>query len=90
MLVKSEEELAQVRYAAQAAEAACKAVAEVAGPGVGEEVIMAEATREMLRFGIGMRYPMIVMNSGPGDAVVGAAALDDAAARRRASCNAAI
>ncbi len=65
MLVKSEEELAQVRYAAQAAEAACKAVAEVAGPGVGEEVIMAEATAAMLRFGIGLRYPMIVMNSGP-------------------------
>ena len=65
MLVKSQEELAQVRYAAQAAEAACKTVAEVAGPGVGEEVIMAEATREMLRFGIGLRYPMIVMNSGP-------------------------
>ena len=38
MLVKSQEELAQVRYAAKAAESACKAVAEVAGPGVGEEV----------------------------------------------------
>jgi Xaa-Pro dipeptidase len=65
MLVKSVEELAQVRYAAKAAEAACKIIAEVAEPGVGEEVIMAEATREMLRFGIGLRYPMIVMNSGP-------------------------
>lgn len=65
MLVKSEEELAQVRYAAQAAEAACKVVAEVTAPGVGEEVIFAEATREMLRFGIGLRYPAIVMNSGP-------------------------
>ena len=65
MLVKSDEELAQVRYAAHAAEAACKVVAEVAAPGVGEEVVFAEATREMLRFGIGLRYPMIVMNSGP-------------------------
>jgi Xaa-Pro aminopeptidase len=65
MLVKSEEELAQVRYAAKAAEAACKAIAEVAAPGVGEEVIMAEATRAMLLYGIGLRYPMIVMNSGP-------------------------
>jgi Xaa-Pro aminopeptidase len=64
MLVKSDEELAQVRYAAQAAEAACKVVAEVTAPGVGEEVVFAEATREMLRFGIGLRYPMIVMNSG--------------------------
>ena len=65
MLVKSEEELEQVRYAARAAEAACKVIAEVAAPGIGEEVIFAEATREMLRFGIGLRYPTIVMNSGP-------------------------
>src|SRR5580658_293843 len=65
MLVKSDEELAQVRYAARAAEAACRAIIEVAAPGVGEEVIFAEATREMLRHGIGVRYPVIVMNSGP-------------------------
>ncbi len=65
MLVKSDEELAQVRYAASAAEAACRVIVEVAAPGVGEEVVFAEATREMLRHGIGLRYPMIVMNSGP-------------------------
>ncbi len=65
MLVKSDEELAQVRYAARAAEAACKAIVEVTAPGVGEEVVFAEATREMLRHGIGLRYPAIVMNSGP-------------------------
>ena len=65
MLVKSDEEMAQVRYAAKAAEAACRAIIEVAAPGVGEEIIMAEATAEILRHGIGLRYPMIVMNSGP-------------------------
>ncbi len=65
MLIKSDEELAQVRYAARAAEAACKVIAEVTAPGVGEEVVFSEATREMLRFGIGLRYPMIVLNSGP-------------------------
>ena len=65
MLVKSDEELAQVRYAARAAEAACKVIAEVAAPGVGEEVVFAEATAAMLRHGIGVRYPVIVMNSGP-------------------------
>jgi len=65
MLVKSDEELAQVRYAAGAAEAACKAIIDVTAPGVGEEVVFAEATREMLRHGIGLRYPTIVMNSGP-------------------------
>ena len=65
MLVKSDEELAQVRYAARAAEAACKAMVEIVVPGIGEEVVFAEATREMLRYGIGLRYPIIVMNSGP-------------------------
>ena len=65
MLVKSAEELAQVRYAAKAAEAGCRAIAEVAAEGVGEEAIYAEAVREMFRFGIGLRYPNIVMNSGP-------------------------
>jgi Xaa-Pro aminopeptidase len=65
MLVKSDEEMAQVRYAARAAEAACRAIVEVTAPGIGEEVVFAEATREILRHGIGLRYPMIVMNSGP-------------------------
>ena len=65
MLVKSDEELAQVRYAAHAAEEACKVIAEITTPGIGEEVVFAEATREMLRQGIGVRYPTIVMNSGP-------------------------
>jgi len=65
MLVKSAEELAQMRYAAAAAEAACRVVAEIADVGVGEEEVFAEATAEMLRHGIGLRYPMIVMNSGP-------------------------
>src|SRR5579863_5566508 len=64
MLVKSDEEMAQVRYAARAAEAACRAIIDVTEPGVGEEVVFAEATREMLRQGIGVRYPVIVMNSG--------------------------
>src|SRR5262245_54249077 len=65
MLVKSDEELAQVRYAARAAEAGSRVLVEVAAPGIGEEVVFAEATKEMLRHGIGLRYPTIVMNSGP-------------------------
>ncbi len=65
MLVKSDEEMAQIRYAARAAEAACRAMIDVTEPGVGEEVVLAEGTREMIRHGIGLRYPMIVMNSGP-------------------------
>jgi len=65
MLVKSQEELALIRYAASAGEAACRVMRDVTEPGVGEEVIFAEGTCEMLRHGIGLRYPQIVMNSGP-------------------------
>jgi Xaa-Pro aminopeptidase len=65
MLVKSAEEIVQVRYAAQAAEAGCKAIDEVAEEGVGEEVLYAEAVRAMFLYGIGLRYPNIVQNSGP-------------------------
>src|SRR5262249_4046912 len=39
MLVKSDEEMEQVRYAARAAEAACRVAVEVTAPGVGEEVV---------------------------------------------------
>ena len=45
MLVKSDEEMAQVRYAARAAEAACRVIVEVAAPGVGEEVVFARSAR---------------------------------------------
>ena len=65
MLIKSAEEINQMRYAAQAAEAACKVIADLVEPGVGEEEIFAAACAEMLSHGIGLRYPMIVMNSGP-------------------------
>ena len=53
MLVKSDEEMAQVRYAARAAEAACRVVVEVTAPGVGEEVVFAEATRRCCAMGSG-------------------------------------
>ncbi|HLG72261.1 MAG TPA: M24 family metallopeptidase [Chloroflexota bacterium] len=65
MLVKSTEELGLIRYAAAAAESACAVMHQVVEPGVDEALVIAEATREMLRFGIGLRYPNIVMNSGP-------------------------
>src|SRR4051812_19150276 len=38
---------------------------EVAREGVGEEVFYAEAVRAMFLYGIGLRYPNIVQNSGP-------------------------
>src|SRR6185503_8999362 len=65
MLVKSAEELAQVRYACKAAEAGCRAMADASRVGVDEATLYAEAVRAMFGFGIGLRYPNIVMNSGP-------------------------
>jgi Xaa-Pro aminopeptidase len=64
MLVKSPEELAQVRYAAAAAEAACQAMADVVEAGVGEQVALAAAMHAITSLGIGLRYPNVVMNSG--------------------------
>jgi Xaa-Pro aminopeptidase len=65
MLVKTERELALIRYAAQAAESACVVMRDVTSVGVGEEVIFAEVVREVIRHGMHLRYPEIVMNSGP-------------------------
>jgi Xaa-Pro dipeptidase len=65
MLVKTDEELALIRYAAQAAESACGVMRDVVEPGIGEEVVFAEVVREVIRHGMGLRYPEIVMNSGP-------------------------
>ncbi|MCA1646413.1 MAG: M24 family metallopeptidase [Chloroflexi bacterium] len=65
MLVKTDAELALIRYAAEAAEAACAVMRDVTEVGVGEEVIFAEVVREVIRHGMHLRYPEIVMNSGP-------------------------
>jgi Xaa-Pro aminopeptidase len=65
MLVKNEEELSLIRHAAQAAESACGVMRDVVEPGVGEEVVFAEVIRDVLRHGMGLRYPEVVMNSGP-------------------------
>jgi Xaa-Pro aminopeptidase len=65
MLVKTDEELALIRFAARAAESACAVMRDVVAPGVGEEVVFAEVVREVIRHGMHLRYPEIVMNSGP-------------------------
>ncbi|MBV9171243.1 MAG: hypothetical protein JOZ81_14290, partial [Chloroflexi bacterium] len=65
MLVKTKEELALIRYAARAAESASAAMLDVTNVGVGEEMIFAEVVHEVIRHGMHLRYPEIVMNSGP-------------------------
>jgi len=65
MLLKTDEELGLIRYAAAAAEDASRVMRDITEVGVGEEVVLAEVTAEVIRHGIGLRYPEIVMNSGP-------------------------
>jgi len=64
MLPKSDEELALVRWAASAAEAACQAMLETVAPGVPETEIYAEVLATLARHGCGVRYPTLILNSG--------------------------
>ncbi|MDX3905624.1 MAG: M24 family metallopeptidase [Pigmentiphaga sp.] len=65
MLVKSEEEQALLRYAAQVTERACVAMAQTAAPGVSEAEVYAELMREIYRAGCDVRYPFLSLQSGP-------------------------
>ncbi|MDH6630333.1 Xaa-Pro aminopeptidase [Streptomyces sp. LBL] len=64
MLPKSEEELALVRWAADAAEAASQAMLDTVAPGVPETEIYAAVLATLVRRGCGMRYPTLILNSG--------------------------
>lgn len=65
MLVKSEEEIALLRFAATVAERVCRVMADVTRPGVSEAAIYAEMMRETYRWGCDMRYPFLSLQSGP-------------------------
>jgi Xaa-Pro aminopeptidase len=65
VLVKSEEELALVRYAASVSEAACRIMLETSRPGIAEDALYAEVMREIFRHGADVRYPMMSLHSGP-------------------------
>src|SRR5258706_2221652 len=64
MLVKSEEEIALLRFAASVAERVCGVMAEVTRPGVSEAEIYAEMMRETYRWGCDARYPFLSLQSG--------------------------
>src|SRR6185312_1086623 len=65
MLVKSEEEIALLRFAARVSEEACKAMLEVSKAGVSEAEVYAEIMREIYRWGCETRYPNLSLQSGP-------------------------
>jgi len=65
MLVKSEEELALLRFAARISDRACTAMIEAARPGVSEAEVYADILREIDRSGCDTRYPFLSLQSGP-------------------------
>src|SRR6185312_5936674 len=65
MLVKSEEELALLRFAAQVSEEACEAMIEASRPGAGEAEVYAAIMYAIHRRGCDTRYPFLTLQSGP-------------------------
>lgn len=65
VLVKSEEELALLRFAARVSEEACRAMIAAARPGASEAEVYAEIMREIYRWGCETRYPHLSLQSGP-------------------------
>ena len=72
ILVKSDEELALLRFAAHVSEQASHVMAQVARPGVSEALVYAEVLREIHRWGCDTRYPFMSMQSGPDNIAWGA------------------
>jgi len=64
VLIKSEEEVALIRYAARVSEAACQAMLDVTRPGIGEEIIYAEVMSAIFRHAADVRYPFMSLQSG--------------------------
>jgi Xaa-Pro aminopeptidase len=64
MLVKSEQEIALLRFAAKVSEEACRVMMEVSRPGVSEASVYAETVREIHRWGCDLRYPFFSLQSG--------------------------
>jgi Xaa-Pro dipeptidase len=72
MLIKSEEELVLLRFAARVSEQACLVMAEAARAGVSEALVYAEVMREIYRWGCDTRYPFFSLQSGPDNIAWGA------------------
>ena len=72
MLVKSDEELALLRYAARVSESACQMMIDTARPGVSEAEIYAQIMAEIYRSGCDARYPFLSLQSGPANIAWGA------------------
>src|SRR4029079_10754207 len=65
MLVKSDDELLLLRFAAHVSEQACAVMIDATKPGVSEAEVYAEILREVHRWGCDTRYPFLSLQSGP-------------------------
>jgi Xaa-Pro aminopeptidase len=63
--VKSDEEIALIRFAAEVSEQACIAMIESCRPGVSEAQVYANILQEIHRWGCDTRYPFLSLQSGP-------------------------
>jgi Xaa-Pro dipeptidase len=65
MLIKSDEEMALLRYAARVSESASQVMMDTARPGVSEAEVYAQIMAEIYRSGCDARYPFLSLQSGP-------------------------
>lgn len=65
VLIKGDEEIALLRFAAMVSERACEAMIEACAPGVSEAEIFADVLHEIHRWGCDTRYPFLSLQSGP-------------------------
>lgn len=72
VLIKSDEELALLRYAAKVSDSACVAMMDATRPGIGEAEIYAQIMGEIHRSGCDARYPFLSLHSGPANIAWGA------------------
>lgn len=78
VLVKSDEELELLRFAARVSEQAAAVMADVARPGVSEAIVYAEIMREIHRWGCTTRYPFSQPTVRSRQHLLGCSALDPA------------
>ena len=64
VLVKSDEELELVRYAARVGERACEVMINSMKPGTSERALYAEIMKTICESGAAVRYPLLILHTG--------------------------
>ena len=72
VLIKSDEELSLLRYAAQVSDAACESMVQACRPGASEAEVYADIMHTIYSHGCDVRYPFLSLQSGPENIAWGA------------------